>query len=102
MARGELGTHEQTVATGVGVDLTTNRVFLPRVYVFGGGIAGGLPSSGSGAPSRLGAGVTAGAGLAFDIDQIVTVGVEYNLVKDLVNRDPDLHRLMLSARIPLF
>ncbi len=102
LARGELGKYEQSVSTGVGVDLTTNRVFLPRIYVFGGGIAGGLPSSLSGTSSKLGAGVTGGAGLAYDIDQLVTVGIEYNLVKDIVSNDPEVHRLMLSASIPLF
>ncbi len=102
MARGELGKYEQSVSTGLGVDLTTNRVFLPRIYLFGGGIAGGLPSGVPGTQSKGGAGVTAGAGAAFDIDQLVTVGVEYNLVKDIVSNDPEVHRLMISAKIPLF
>jgi uncharacterized protein DUF4157 len=102
MARGELGKYEQSVSTGLGVDLTANRVFLPRIYLFGGGIAGGLPSGLPGTQSKGGAGVTAGAGAAFDIDQLVTVGVEYNLVKDIVSNDPEVHRLMISAKIPLF
>jgi hypothetical protein len=103
LARGELGKYQQSVSTGLGVDLTTNRVFLPRIYLFGGGIAGGLPSALPGATgSKAGAGVTTGGGLAFDIDQLATVGIEYNLVKDIVSNDPEVHRLMITAKIPLF
>ena len=97
MSRGELSAQMASLSTGVGVELTSQRVFLPRVYLFGGGTAGELtPSDLSGPGQRFGAGPTLGAGLLYNIDEIATVGVEYNLVKDLVNKDPELHRLTLG------
>jgi hypothetical protein len=46
---------------------------------------------------KFGAGPTLGVGLSYNIDEIATVGVEYNLVKDLVNDDPELHRLTIGV-----
>jgi Domain of unknown function (DUF4157) len=98
LARGELSTRMASLTAGAGVEVTSQRVFLPRAYVFGGGIAGELTPGPLGGPGeKLGAGLTAGGGLRYSIDELATVGVEYNLVKDLVNSDPELHRLMLSA-----
>ena len=51
---------------------------------------------------RFGAGLTAGAGVRFNIDELATVGVEYSVVRDLVNREPELNRLMVTAGIRLF
>lgn len=93
-SRGELSQHIQSVSTGVAFEATTQRVFLPSAYVFGGGSGGILSPDG-----RAGAGVTAGAGLRFNIDQIAVVGVEYNVVKDLVNKDPELQRLQVRIGI---
>jgi hypothetical protein len=97
-ARTELGSPVKSLSAGPGVELTPQRIYLPSIYLTGGGVLGGL-----GGPSdKFGAGVTASAGLGFRIDQLATVGVEYNVVKDLVNRDPELQRLMITARINLF
>jgi hypothetical protein len=97
MSRGELSAQMASLSTGVGVELTSQRVFLPRIYLFGGGTAGELtPSDLSGPGQKFGAGPTLGAGLLYNIDEIATVGVEYNLVKDLVNKDPELHRLTIG------
>lgn len=104
MSRGELSSRMATVSTGVSAEVTSQRVFLPSFYVFGGGTAGKLSPevelTGKGA--YFGAGVSGGAGISYRIDEIATVGVEYNVVKDLVTRDPALQRLMVSASIQLF
>jgi len=98
MSRGELSGQMASLSTGVGAELTSQRVFLPSIYLFGGGIAGELTPSGlSGPDQKFGAGPTLGAGLLYNIDEIATVGVEYNLVKDLVNKDPELHRLTIGV-----
>jgi hypothetical protein len=99
MSRGELSSSLAALSTGVGVEVTSQRVFLPSVYVFGGGALGDITARD---PRTFGAGPTVGAGVLFNLDQIATVGVEYNLVKDLVTKDPELHRLMFSARLRLF
>ena len=97
MSRGELSSQMASLSTGVSAELTSQRVFLPSLYLFGGGVAGELTPSGlSGPGQKFGAGPTVGAGLLYNIDEIATVGVEYNLVKDLVNKDPELHRLTIG------
>lgn len=101
--QGELSKRRASVSTGLGAELTSQRVFLPSLYVFGGGIAGELTPGKLGSEGeQFGAGLTTGAGLLFDIDEIATVGVEYNLVKDFVTNDPVLNRLMISASLRLF
>ncbi|MBW2738206.1 MAG: DUF4157 domain-containing protein [Deltaproteobacteria bacterium] len=103
MSRSELSSRMASLSTGVGLEVTTQRVFLPSLYLFGGGIAGEItPGKLGRAGEKLGAGVSVSAGILYNIDEIATVGVEYNLVKDLVSKDPVLHRLMLSARLRLF
>jgi len=101
MSRGELGPRLSTVSTGVSVEATTDRVFLPSAYVFGAGLAGGVAPAG-GRGQQFAAGLTAGAGLQYRIDEIGTVGVEYHVIKDLVNGEPDLRRLMVTAGIRLW
>jgi Domain of unknown function (DUF4157) len=96
ISRGEFGTRLSTVSAGLGLEATTDRVFLPSAYVFGGGFLGGIAPRGQDV-QQFGAGFTGGAGLQYRIDEIATVGVEYNLVKNLVGRDPELYRLMLVA-----
>jgi Domain of unknown function (DUF4157) len=100
-SRGELGSRFSTVSTGFGLTATTDRVFLPSAYVFGGGFLGGLAPPGQD-KQRFAAGFTAGAGLSYRIDEIATVGVEYNVVKDLVRGDPELQRVMFTAGIRLW
>jgi uncharacterized protein DUF4157 len=104
ISRGELNARMATVATGAGLEVTSQRVYLPSAYVFGGPIAGALaPAAGPAAGERrFGAGLTGGAGLQYRVDEILTVGVEYNLVKDIVNDDPALQRLMVTAGLRLF
>lgn len=98
MARGELSSRMTSVSTGLATEFSAQKIYLPSVYVYGGGSAGKL-----GGPSgKAGAGLSTGAGLLYKIDEISTIGVEYNLVKDLVNEDPALHRFMITARINLF
>ena len=79
----------------------TRKVYLPAPYVFTGATVGQLsptrPAFGEGA--RAGGGLTGAVGMRFNIDEIATVGVEYNVVKDLVNKDPALGRLMFMAGI---
>jgi len=105
MSRGEWSSSVANLSTGVGVQLTSQRVFLPSIYLFGGGIAGQLSPGSLESESegiKIGAGFTGSSGLLYNIDEITTVGVEYNLVKDLINQDPVLHRFMISARLRLF
>jgi hypothetical protein len=98
IARGELSTRMASLTTGAGVEITTQRVYLPRAYLLGGVTAGELtPGMFGSGTDRFGAGVTAGAGLRYNVDEFVTVGVEANVVKDLVSKDPALGRLMVTA-----
>lgn len=97
LARLEAGPRMAGLTAAPAVEVTTNRVFLPSLYVFGGGFAGGLAPPGR--DWRPSAGVTGGVGLLQRIDELATVGVEYNVVKDLVRDDRELHRLMVTAGI---
>jgi len=57
MSRGEYSSRMASLSTGVGLEVTTQRVFLPSLYLFGGGIAGEIT------PGKLGrAGEKLGAG----------------------------------------
>lgn len=100
VGRAELGSPIKLGSAGVGIELNTQKIYLPQFYVETGGVFGDLnPTSGA---DSFGAGVTASAGLRYNIDELAFVGVEYNLVKDLVNKDPELHRMMFSVGIRLF
>lgn len=94
-ARGILGSRIQSLSAGVGIEITSQRVFLPKLELFGGATVGQFGA----ATPQVGAGVELGAGLSFGLDEIVTVGVEYNVVKDLINKDGDLQRLMFRAQL---
>jgi hypothetical protein len=100
-SRGELSKRVFDVSSGLSLEYAPRKVYLPAPYVFGGGTVGSLsptrPAFGEGA--RAGAGFTGAVGARFNIDEIATIGVEYNLVKDLVNKDPALGRLMFVAGI---
>jgi hypothetical protein len=83
--------------------LTSQRVYLPSLYVFGGGITGELTPTPFEKPGQqFGAGLPSGVGLMYRVDELGMVGVEYNLVKDFVQDDPALNRLMRSAGIRLW
>lgn len=103
LTTGELSTRMASVSTGVGLELSSQRIYLPSLYLAGGGIAGELtPSPFSAGGQAFGAGFTGRAGLNYNIDEIATIGIEYNVVKDLVNQDPALNRLMVTAGIRLW
>jgi hypothetical protein len=103
MSRGEFGKRTASLTTGIGLEITPQRVFLPSAFLFGGGTAGYLGPGALGTPqAKPGAGLVGGAGLEFRVDELATVGVEYSVVKDLVNRDPELHRLMITAGIRFY
>jgi Domain of unknown function (DUF4157) len=98
IARGELSQRMASLTTGAGIEVTTQRVYLPRAYLLGGVTAGELtPGEFGSGTDRFGAGVTAAAGLRYNIDEFATVGVEVNVVKDLISNDPALGRLMVTA-----
>jgi len=80
------------------VEYDPNKIYLPKAYIYGAATLGSLGAT----DWKLGAGVTAGAGLAFGNDQIATVGIEASVVKDVVNSDPALSRLMVVAQIRLW
>lgn len=100
LGRAESSGPVKSLTAGAGLELNPQKVWLPAPFVEAGGIVGGLgPVSGQG---RFGAGVAGSAGLRFNIDEVGVVGIEYNVVRDIVNADPALHRLMLTAGIRLF
>ncbi|MEY8760249.1 eCIS core domain-containing protein [Chryseobacterium tongliaoense] len=74
-------------------------VYLPDFYIYGGGAAGLLsPNSGTNVfdGNRWGAGVQAGAGLNYNIQNSLMIGFEYGLIKNLVKNDPILQSLSLK------
>ncbi|WP_231870029.1 eCIS core domain-containing protein [Grimontia celer] len=100
VGRTELGSPIKLGSAGVGMELNAQKVYLPQLYVEAGGVFGDLnPNPGV---DNFGAGITASAGLRYNIDELAFVGVEYNLVKDLVNKDPELHRMVFSVGFRLF
>ncbi|MEZ8143366.1 hypothetical protein A1OK_18735 [Enterovibrio norvegicus FF-454] len=100
MGRAEISSPVKAGSVGFGLELNTQKVWLPELYLETGATIGDLnPTAGQ---DKFGAGVMGSAGLRFSIDELAFVGVEYNLVKDLVNNDPELHRLMFSVGIRLF
>jgi hypothetical protein len=92
MAGLEVGS-AKTVTAGVGIEVNPQRIYLPSAYVYGAGSAGWFGGP-SGDP---GAGVKAGAGLNYNIDEIGFVKVEYSIAKDLVTKDPELKQLSVAA-----
>ncbi|WP_175501191.1 DUF4157 domain-containing protein [Poseidonocella pacifica] len=100
MARSEISGPVKSLGAGLGVELNPQRVWLPTPFLEGGGLfgdLGALPGQ-----TDVGAGLSASTGLRYNIDEIGVVGIEYNVVKDLVNDDPALNRLMFTAGIRLF
>jgi hypothetical protein len=97
LGRAEISGPIKSLTAGTGLELNPKKVWLPAPFVEGGGILGDL----SPAPktSRFGAGLTGAAGVRFNIDEVGVVGIEASLVKDFVNKDPALQRLMFTAGI---
>jgi hypothetical protein len=100
LGRAEISQPVKSVSAGVGLELNPQRIYIPAPFIEGGGALGDI--SAQPGSNRFGAGVTGAAGLRFNIDEVGVVGIEYNLVKDLVNSDPALHRLMITAGIRIF
>lgn len=101
MLRGEWSNLFTSISGGIGVEANYKRF---SGLVSGHGVVGKLPPEKlAGRGEKLGAGITTGAGAFLNLDNIaLQLGVEYHYVKDLVNKDPELHRLMVSARIKLW
>ena len=95
LGRGELGGGLTTATLGTGLELDPRRVWLPSLYLEGGGTAGAFPSG-------SGVGVSGAAGLRLRIDELAVVGVEYGVVRNIVREDPTLHRLLLGVGIRFF
>lgn len=93
--RTELGNNIRSLSAGVGLELNPQIIWLPTPYLEGGGITGDMNPASS--RDKLGAGLSMSAGLRFNIDEIMVIGVEYNLVKDFALKDPTLNRFMLNA-----
>ena len=100
VAKTELSAPVKSLDAGVGLELNPQKVWLPSLYLEGRGTFGDLNPT----PNRtqIGAGVSGSLGARYNIDELAVIGVEYNLVKDLVAQDPVLHRLMLTIGIRLF
>jgi hypothetical protein len=100
LGRAEISRPVKSVSAAVGLELNPQRIYIPAPFIEGGGALGDISAQPGSA--RFGAGVTGAAGLRFNIDEVGVVGIEYNIVKDLVNSDPALHRLMITAGIRIF
>ncbi|MFZ7126693.1 MAG: DUF4157 domain-containing protein [Desulfobacterales bacterium] len=100
LGRAEISAPVKSLTAGAGLELNPQKIWIPAPYVEGGAILGDLgplPDE-----TRFGTGATGAAGLRFNIDELALVGVEYNVVKDIVGNDPVLHRFMVTAGIRLF
>lgn len=94
----ELGGPIKIAGAGVGVSLDPQRVWLPSLYAEGMGTFGDMNPG----ADKFGAGLSAGYGLNYRIDALGSIGVEHNFLKDFVNDDPALGRLMIKAKINLW
>ena len=99
--RGEVSNLFASGSLGVGLEA---KYKMLSGSLFAGAIAGDLtPSVLGGTESRFGSGISTGGGLYLNLDKIaLLLGVRYQIVKDLVNKDPALHRLMVSAKVRLW
>lgn len=93
----ELGPSIKTVGAGVGLSVDPQKIYLPSFYLEGKGVMGDLNPLDKESP--FGAGVSGSYGLRYNVDAFGSVGVEHNVVKNLVTQDPVLNRLMIKAAI---
>lgn len=96
----ELGPSIKTAGAGLGAAVDPQKIYLPSFYLEGKGILGDLNPLD--AESRFGAGVSGSYGLRYNVDAFGSIGVEHNIVKNLVAEDPVLNRLMIKAAINLW
>lgn len=98
--RGEVSNLFASGSAGVGLEA---KYKMLSGSLFAGGIAGDLsPGVLGGTGTEFGAGISTSAGLYLSLEKIaLLLGVKYQVVKDLANKDPALHRLMVSANIRL-
>jgi hypothetical protein len=100
VGQAELSGPIKTIGAGTGISVDAQKVWLPSIYLEGLGTAGDLnPVPGK---AGFGAGLTNTVGLRYNIDAFGSVGIEHNLVKDLVSGDPALSRLMIKLGINLW
>jgi uncharacterized protein DUF4157 len=96
----ELGSPIKTLGAGVGASLDPQKVYLPAFYLEGMGTLGDMnPLAGQ---DKFGAGVQGAAGLRYNIDAFGSIGVEYNVLKDVVSDDPALGRMMVKLGLNLW
>jgi hypothetical protein len=96
----ELGDPIKTVGAGFGASLDPQKVYLPAFYLEGLGTIGDMnPLAGR---DKVGAGVQGAAGLRYNIDAFGSIGVEYNVLKDVVSDDPALGRMMVKLGLNLW
>ena len=98
VGQGEWGSAIKTSSAGIGVSVDPQYVWLPSLYLEGKGTFGDMHPG----LDKFGAGVTAGYGLNYKIDAFGSIGIEHNFLKDFVNDDPVLGRLLIKAKINLW
>jgi Domain of unknown function (DUF4157) len=96
----ELGSPVKTLGAGVGVSLDPEKVYLPAFYMEGLGTLGDMNAGPN--QDKFGAGFGGAAGLRYNIDMFGSVGIEYNVLKDVVNKDPALSRMMFKLGFNLW
>lgn len=96
----ELGEPIKTVGAGFGASLDPQKVYLPAFYLEGMGTIGDMNPLAN--QDKFGAGVQGAAGLRYNIDAFGSIGVEYNVLKDVMADDPALNRMMVKVGLNLW
>jgi hypothetical protein len=96
----ELSSPIKTVGAGFGASLDPQKVYLPAFYLEGLGTMGDMNPLAD--RDKFGAGVQGAAGLRYNIDAFGSIGVEYNVLKDVVSDDPALGRMMVKLGLNLW
>lgn len=99
-SRLELNKSVRSLTPGLGFEFNPQKLWMPALYLQGGGILGDITADPE--QTYFGAGITGSAGMRFNIEYFGVVGIEYNVIKDMVNKDAVLHRLMISAGLRIF
>jgi hypothetical protein len=96
----ELSSPIKTVGAGFGASLDPQKVYLPALYLEGLGTMGDMNPLAN--QDKFGAGVQGAAGLRYNLDAFGSIGVEYNVLKDVVSGDPALNRMMVKLGLNLW